>query len=106
MLRFYLRILWPPRSLLRNFWEAAKEFHGFGGVLVFLSTLVLFLSPELARTIESLEGLPRWWGLVPMAVLVVHGLAKTNYEKFALIEAAKQEAEIARQKEEVSSQRI
>lgn len=78
------------------------KFHGVWGFLTLLSSAAVFFNPELKVKFQGLADLDvsRWWGLVPIAVLVVYTLLKTNHEKFVMIEAAKQEAETAKRKNE------
>ncbi len=94
MLRFYLRFLWNARKLVTDSTSRVHKLIAFTTTaLATVGPLVArWVSPRLAQRGEKdlaawLAGVPAWWSVIPITLLVVYGLLKANYELHAKAEA-------------------
>jgi hypothetical protein len=80
-----------PRSFVAFYWAlfkwAVSETYGVLDTLLTFSAVALFIatffSKELAQALErQWQGLPRWYSLIPVAILLGYRMMRANYSHF------------------------
>jgi hypothetical protein len=89
VLRFYLRIL---KRLPRVIYDAASI---AGTLAVLVAAGVLAFNRPLARQVLGWSGFSPIWAVAPCGLIVVYGLAKTNYEEARRLGAATNRTEVS-----------
>lgn len=75
MLAYYGRVLRRLPHVFRESWELV------GLVLDVIVAAALLFNQQLAQAIAKQRGFSAWWFVAPVAILVVYGLAKANWEE-------------------------
>ena len=75
MRAYYRRVLGRLPRVFRETWELV------GVVLDFIIAAVLLFNQPLAQAIAKQRGFSAWWFVAPLAVLLVYGVAKANWEE-------------------------
>jgi hypothetical protein len=80
-LRFYWRLLLDtPRAT----WEALGW---IGNVVLLVGGVLILFNRKLANAVSAWHGFSPWWAIVPFGALVLVGLLRANYKRFADLHA-------------------
>jgi hypothetical protein len=82
MWKFYKRVI---GSAFTEVWNATDK--TLASVAVALFLVGLFNREAVKRLTTTWDGVSRWWGIVPIGVLVLYRLLRDNYEKFSSLES-------------------
>ncbi len=84
MWKFYRQVAW---SAVTEFWSATDKTLTATAVALFLVTLLNHKIAE--RLVKTWDGVSQWWSLVPIGLLVLYRLLRSNYEAFESLEKSK-----------------
>jgi hypothetical protein len=82
MFRFYGKLLLRALAIL---WRSTERFLTVGTVVL---TVTTYYNQALGDwLLQTWQGIPRWWALLPVGLLFAYGLLRANYETFQAVES-------------------
>lgn len=88
MLSFYLRLL---RQIPGVLWQTITRAEQLFSILAFIVLIVLPWVGNL-KGLEDLKGFDRRWAVLPIGMLLIHGLLKANYQAYHQVARERDEA--------------